>query len=200
MEMLTATLGVAKPSIYANFGSKKALFQEVLENYHVTLIGRMSHELQKRHSARESLGQLMRQLMMPDGAESCRGCLVTNSALEIAHLDPDLKACVDRIFGDLLSLFANAISRGQQEGEIRADLPAAALARFIVSSFQGVRVLERTGVETDHWLDSVRLVMSVLDPPTTVASPRPVAHRSTAIPVGRRTRPEPTAPLGSSRS
>jgi TetR/AcrR family transcriptional regulator, transcriptional repressor for nem operon len=180
MEMLTDALGVAKPSIYANFGSKKALFREVLENYRAAWIGRISHELQTCRSAREGLSQLMRQLMAPDHGECRRGCMVTNAALEMAHLDPDLSACVDKTFSDLLGLFAEAIGRGQQEGEIRTDLPAASLARFIVSSFQGVRVLEKTGLETDHWLDSVRLVMSVLDPPV-LAGVRPVGRRSIGV-------------------
>jgi TetR/AcrR family transcriptional repressor of nem operon len=179
MEMLTEALGVAKPSIYANFGSKKALFREVLENYHTTLIAHISQELQKRRSVRESLRQLMCQLMAPDRSEWRRGCLVTNSALEMAHLDADLKACIDKTFSDLMGLFTDAIIRGQQAGEIRTDRSAAALAGFIVSTFQGVRVLEKTGLESVHWLDSVGLAISVLDPPSVVAGHRPVPSRST---------------------
>lgn len=169
MDMLTAALGVEKPSIYSNFGSKKGLYLEALESYHVMLRSRIASGLQSDVSARDGLDRVMNELMAPSNAAIRRGCLATNSALEIADLDPEIRSRIKETFDDLLGLFTQAIRRGQQDGSIRDDRPAGALAQFLLSCFGGVRVLEKTGVDAPHWSEAARLALSVLDAP---AAPR----------------------------
>lgn len=179
MDRLATVLGVAKPSIYANFGCKKALFLEALNAYHTMLMQRVSDVLGKGGSPREGLDRLVCELMTPDRAECRRGSLLTNSALEMVHLDPDLRDYINKSYSDLLDVLGKAIRRGQDEGEVRTDLPEAALAEFLVSSIQGVRVLEKTGVMANHWPATARLVLSVLDSPAGCLDRHP-PRRSTA--------------------
>lgn len=166
MDMLTNALRVAKPSIYANFGNKKALYLKALEDNHNRFMARVSHDLQKSGSALESLNKLISELMAPNRAHCRRGSLATNSALELADVDPEIRACLNKAFNDLLELFAHAIARGQQQGEIRNNFPASALAHFIFSSVQGIRIMEKTGGEMPHWDEITRLTLSALVLPT----------------------------------
>ena len=168
MDMLTDALGVEKPSIYANFGSKKALYLEALARYQSMLMARVTSDLQAGSSAREGLNQLMRNLLVPNHGLIRRGCMATNSALEMADLDPDIQARVKETYRELLTALTQAIHRGQQEGDIRNDRSAGALAQFIVSCFGGSRVLEKTSVETPHWAETVNIALSVLDPPVNI--------------------------------
>lgn len=173
MEMLTEALGVEKPSIYANFGSKKELYLEALARYQSMLMARVTNDLQSGGSAREGLNQLISNLLAPNHAQIRRGCMAANSTLEMADQDPDIQARVKETFRELLAAITQAIRRGQQEGDIRIDRSAGALAQFIVSCFGGSRVLEKTSVETPHWAETVRLALSVLDPPANTSRPTP---------------------------
>lgn len=164
MDMLTVALGVEKPSIYANFGSKKDLYLEALAHYQTILMAKVSEDLRSGTTAREGIERLMRNLMAHDNSEIRRGCMATNSALEMADLDPDIRARIKAAFDELLSMLTQAIRRGQQEGDIRKDRPAGALAQFIVSCFGGARVLEKTSAEASHWPETLQLALSVLDP------------------------------------
>ena len=167
MEMLTAALGVEKPSIYSNFGSKKELYLEALSQYRTMLMERVSRDLQSGTRAREGLDRLISNLLAPSNAAIRRGCLATNSALEMADLDADVRALVKTTFADLLATLTQAIRRGQQEGDIRDDRSAASLAQFVASCFGGARVLEKSSIDTSHWAETGRLILSVLDPPKT---------------------------------
>lgn len=162
MEMLTQALGVEKPSIYSNFGSKKDLFLEALDSYRVMLKLRMSATLARGANAREGLEHLITEMMTPSNAVMRRGCLATNSALEIADLDPEIRSRIRDTFNDVLELFTQAIRQGQQEGDIRDDRSAGALAHFLFTCFGGVRILEKTSIETPHWSEAARLAFSVL--------------------------------------
>ncbi|MGH8526794.1 MAG: TetR/AcrR family transcriptional regulator, partial [Gammaproteobacteria bacterium] len=176
MEMLADALAVAKPSIYANFGSKKALFLEALKNYQTSFVGRMSSHLQQGHGVRDGLHRLLCDLIAPCMLEVRQGCLATNSVSEMSNLDPDIRAQINHTFHELLRLFTEAIRRGQQLGDIRNQRPAAELATFIVSSLQGVRVLEKTSVDLSHRNGIAWLALSVLDQATDNCD-RP-AHRA----------------------
>ena len=167
MDMLTSALGVEKPSIYSNFGSKKDLYLESLDHYQAMLMSRIKASLERGGNAREGLDLLMAELMAPNNARMRRGCLATNSALEMAEVDPDISARIKQTFDDLVGLMTQTVRRGQRDGSIRDDQPAGALAQFLVSCFEGVRVLEKTKAELPHWQETARLALAVLDPPST---------------------------------
>lgn len=166
MDMLTSALGVEKPSIYSNFGSKKDLYLEALDHYQAMLMSRIETSLERGANAREGLDLLMIELMAPNNARIRRGCLATNAVLEMAKADPDISARIKQTFDDLFGLMTQSVRRGQRDGSIRDDRPAGALAQFLVSCFEGVRVLEKTSAEMPHWQEAARLALAALDPPT----------------------------------
>lgn len=173
MDMLTSALGVEKPSIYSNFGSKKDLYLEALDHYRAMLMSRIKTSLERGANAREALHLLMVELMAPNNARIRRGCLATNSALEMAEVDPEISVRIKQTFDDLFGLMTQTVRRGQRDGSIRDDRPAGALAQFLVSCFEGVRVLEKTSAELPHWQETARLALAVLDPPGTTPTRTP---------------------------
>lgn len=181
MEMLADALGVAKPSVYAIFGSKKQLFRDALARYHEMFMARLSNDLEKGSSLRDGLNKLMCELMAPSKAGTRRGCLASNMAMEMAVLDSDIEVLVNEFFQDMHGLLTRAIRHGQETGEIRKDRPAAELAQFLLSSVEGVRVLEKTDAELSHWTEAACLTLSVLDR-AMVTRDRPSPSESTRVP------------------
>jgi TetR/AcrR family transcriptional repressor of nem operon len=61
-----------------------------------------------------------------------------------------------------LDTFEDALTRAKKAGEISADSDPKALARFLVNTLHGLRVLARTGSERDALEDTVRIALGAL--------------------------------------
>src|SRR5215475_7801060 len=87
---LAAQMGIAGPSLYNAFGDKRSLFQAVLRRYVERAtrerIDRLEKSLPPKEAVRAFLGEIVERSI--DGDR--RGCLLVNSALEIAPRDKDL--------------------------------------------------------------------------------------------------------------
>jgi TetR/AcrR family transcriptional repressor of nem operon len=71
------------------------------------------------------------------------GCLVTNTIVELAQRDPDIKAKIDLHLARLETALAGAIARARQAGELPETTPLD-LAGYLVCVAQGLNVLART--------------------------------------------------------
>ena len=92
--------------------------------------------------------ELVRRLLMRivndelDGSAQ-RGCLAANAALELAGPDDSITELLAGNFLRLEKALEQALLRGQAEGEIASQKNPRALARFIVNTIQGLRVLSK---------------------------------------------------------
>ncbi len=96
------------------------------------------------------------------GASGRRGCLLTNSAVELAAHDEKVRERVSESFDWLENAFEGAVVRAQRKGEIRSDREAKKIARFLVSSVQGLGVMGRTDPDPEQVADIVEMVLAVL--------------------------------------
>ena len=74
-----------------------------------------------------------------------QGCLITASAMEMIPGDDEVGAIISRMFRRMQDLFAATIIRGQAAGEFPRDLDERAVARLLLCTIQGLRVLGKTG-------------------------------------------------------
>ena len=88
---LAAATGIAKGSLYNAFGSKRELFDRALARYG-ELVSQLGQDLLARPgSTRECLGSALRHIVDSDLAQPLRrGCLVANTAAELAGHDPEI--------------------------------------------------------------------------------------------------------------
>ena len=71
------------------------------------------------------------------------GCLWGNTALEMSDKNPRYVAQVGGVFDEWIALLEGVIRAGQVAGEIRDDMAADDLARFVVSAIEGGIMLSR---------------------------------------------------------
>lgn len=165
MDMLTSTLGVEKPSVYASFGSKQKLYLEALDQYRQWVIETVQALLNDAANVRAGIDRTIRTMMARGGRPERKGCFATNSALELADGDPDVQALVRQTFVELTALFCKAIQRAQSEGAVRTDRAAELLAQYLVNGIEGARIMERTKTSSRSMEDVAALTLSLLDPP-----------------------------------
>ena len=75
-------------------------------------------------------------------------------------------ACVANTFGRVEAAFHRVLSEAQTRGELDARHDARALARFLTSSLQGIRVMTRAGTAPAVLRDVVRVTLTTLTLPS----------------------------------
>ena len=94
-----------------------------------------------------------------------RGCLLVNTALEIAPHDPELGAEVAAHLGEIEAFFRRVIAAAQAEGSVPPDRDPADLARLLLGVTLGVRVLARSKPQRELLEGVVRPALALLDWP-----------------------------------
>ena len=121
-------------------------------------------ELQAPGSAKAAIRRYFDGLLVFAAGEGRRlGCLITNSAVELAPHDRQIGTCLRESLGRVEQAFHNVIERGQAQGEISPEKDPRALARFLVNTVQGLRVLSRADSEPAVFRDVVAVTLAALD-------------------------------------
>ncbi len=148
-DLVDAT-GLGRGSLYAAYANKHGIFEQALRHYHKRAQGHVD-QLRKPGSTLERLRELMLGIVETDlSASEKRGCLATNSAIELASRDPHVADLVRGNFDILARGIEETIRRGQNAGEIRSTADARALALFVFNAVQGLRVLTSTAPAQDR--------------------------------------------------
>jgi AcrR family transcriptional regulator len=143
---LTAALGITRPSLYAAFGNKEALFRRVLERYEARA-GAYRPRALEAPTAREVARQLLEGAAALHGDKSNPlGCLGVHGALACGRdADPIRQEMIShRSAGE--QAIRKRLKRARQEGDLPPDADPAALARYLSTVLYGMAVLATGGV------------------------------------------------------
>lgn len=161
--------GLSRSSLYNSFDSKHGIFQHALLRYHhqtAVLIELMAQDGLAPDLVRKLLERIVADEL---GDETCSGCLVANTALELGGRDKAMTALLGRHFDALETALTALMQRGQNQGVIASEQSPVALARFIVAMIQGLRVIARghTDAQRAQRLhDVVEVAVGTLHGPT----------------------------------
>jgi TetR/AcrR family transcriptional regulator, transcriptional repressor for nem operon len=146
IEDLTEGTGLTRGSLYKAFHDKRSLFLAALDHYAAGSLKRIGDALSQPGSAREAIREaLMGYARRAAEAQGMRGCLITGAAMEMMPADEEVSALIKRMFRRIQDLFAAAVIRGQAAGEIPRHYDERAIARLMLCTIQGLRVLGKTG-------------------------------------------------------
>lgn len=149
-QSLVEATGLGRGSLYGAYANKDGLFEQALLRYQNQAFEHVD-QLRMASSPVAGLRALMQGIVDADTLSSDkRGCLATNSAIEMARRNPGVADLVRHNFAILTRGIEETIKRGQNSGEIRSDLDAGVQALFVFNAVQGLRVLARTTPAGDH--------------------------------------------------
>lgn len=161
---LGEAMGLGAASLYNAFGDKHALFTRCLDRY---LDANMRERI-ARHEAsnppRAAIEAFFDESVKRSLADR-RGCLLVNTALEVAPHDEAVGEVVAARLGELEGFFRRCVVRGQREGTISRAHPPRDLARLLLTTVMGLRVLARARPEPALLRGAVRQALSLFDPP-----------------------------------
>lgn len=160
---LVAELGVSRSSLYATFGDKPALFQAALERYRRVEAGPRHALLTGDGPVLDAIRELLEGIAAaPSVHPDRRGCLIVNAAMERVPADPATAAVVAAQLGSFEEALAGALRRGQERGELDPGQDATALARFLVTVVQGMRVVGKAGADPAVLGDVVEVALAAI--------------------------------------
>lgn len=157
---LTAAMGITRPSLYASYGNKEALFRKALDLYERKYLGFMREAL-RAGTSREVASCILLGMVRATAADGAHppGCLSMNGALACSAAADPIKAETLRrrtIFEGELAL---RLERARAEGDLPADADPAALASFVMTVGSGIAFQGGTGVAGEALRGTVALVL-----------------------------------------
>ena len=156
--------GLSAPSFYAAFGSKEALFGEVLARYLETY-GQVTAGLHDRSlGPRTAVEQTLREsARMQTDRTHPPGCLVVLSGTTCAAEHRPLREAIAAERARTRAGFAACVTRAVAAGELPANTPAEALATAFDTFLQGMSARAREGTSRTELGDAVTQIMRVWD-------------------------------------
>ena len=137
---LTEAMGINRPSLYAAFGDKEALFRQVLERYEHGPMAYVSEALLQpsaRHAVQLMLKGTVAVLTRPHAPH---GCLLVQGALACGEESNAMREelATRRAAGEIA--LRKRLKRAKDEGELPESVNPADLARFYMAILHGMSV------------------------------------------------------------
>lgn len=144
---LANAMGVNPYSLYAEFGSKDALYEAAVDRYEKLVVTRHFGALETQSSSIKEIRAVL--LFFGESAEyqqSDLGCFLCNAAVELAPSIERSRGIAERYVGRLTEAFANALRNADANGRLVEDAPIDALASFLTTLLLGIFVQMRAKI------------------------------------------------------
>jgi TetR/AcrR family transcriptional repressor of nem operon len=145
---LADRMGIGGASLYNAYGDKRALFTRSLERYANRSMRERIARLEERHRPKEAIRAFLaeiidRSLKDPDR----KGCLLVNSALDVAPHDAKIGRVVAGYLDELRAFFRRNIEAARKAGQVPKTLDPEEVSGHLLGVLLGIRVLARTGAK-----------------------------------------------------
>lgn len=164
MRDLTESMGITAASLYNAFGDKRSLYRRALDHYVERGFCERVRRFEGQLRPRESIVAFFEEIVaLSLGDTRRKGCMIVNSALEVAPHDPEFQAVVADVTRQMEAFFYRCVRAGQLAGTISSEQPADDVARLLLGVLMGLRVLARTRPDRKLLEGILRPVLSLLD-------------------------------------
>ena len=142
---LTAAMGINRPSLYAAFGDKAALFREAVARYGVGP-GRYVRRALGRPTARQVAETLLRGAVAAATEPALpSGCLWVQGALVAGAESSAIRGEMAAIRDGGIAQIRERLERARREDDLPAETDVDALTLFLVSVMNGISVQASSG-------------------------------------------------------
>ena len=161
---LAKRMRITGASLYNAFGDKRSLYRRALDCYVEQSFVAFARRFEEHLPPRDAIGAFFGEVIKQSLSDTHRkGCMVVNSALEVAPHDPEFRRVVAGVFVQVEAFFRRCVAAGQRSGAIMRSQSADDLARLLLGVLLGIRVLARTRPERELLEGLVRPAFALLD-------------------------------------
>ncbi|MCO4756601.1 MAG: TetR/AcrR family transcriptional regulator [Oceanospirillaceae bacterium] len=150
-------------SLYGAFHSKRGLFMEVIDTYAQNSLSRVSTCLLNNDSPIEAIQAFFTRFSNDIAMDEIgRGCLMVNTMLELATEDDEIRERITNYLDQIEKMFADTLTRAQQQGELTAEASPEALAKFLMAGMWGMRVMSSKRPHAESYQSIVSNMLNAL--------------------------------------
>lgn len=142
VDQILATTGLAKGALYHHFSNKQSLGYAVVDEL---LQGRIQEfwvkPLAECDNPIDTINTILQghaNEMQCHPEQMALGCPLNNISQEMAGLDEGFKARLEKIYDTWTGAISDALTKGQQKGQVKQDLEPDVAAIFMISAMQGI--------------------------------------------------------------
>jgi len=161
MAELTEAMGITKPSLYACFGNKEALFRQALDLYERDKLAYVRGALEAP-TAKAVAEQFLRgALALQTGVSDPRGCLGVMSAVSCTNFADSIRneVMARRASSDRAVL--ERFRRAKAEGDLPEGVEPEALASYLSAILQGMGVQASAGASAEQLAQLVETTLAI---------------------------------------
>ena len=159
---LIEEMGIGRQSLYNAFGDKHKLFIEAAEHYINSNGQHLVDAFKAPGSPLENIRKAMEQTVDFLTSGECSGCLVTNSIVELAPHDDEVRELVHGVVNRVEKTIKSTLDRAVEEGELSPDSDTRAIARFLNCTVHGLVVMHKASASRAALKDVVKIALTAL--------------------------------------
>lgn len=158
---LGTELNLRPGSLYQAFGSKEALFEEVLEIYGQKNRDLLADSLAMGGKPLEGYRHFLSQVALEE--RQCRTCLVARTAAAITT-PLRLRQKAQAMMAEFESQLAHWLDRLKADGRLVSETNCRQFARLMQSQIIGIRALADSGLSRHHIEETIALQIQGIEP------------------------------------
>jgi len=163
LDDLCEATDLSRSSLYATFGSKRKLLLRSVERYVERRTPNIAAILARPVPIRDAFAALLQEFIdQIVSGPGRRGCFLGNCAAELARSDRAAMAQVREGLECTEAIFHEALARAKTRGELRSDADVMALARFLTSAIQGLRLVGKVNPNRPALKDIAKTMLQCL--------------------------------------
>lgn len=154
---LTAAMGITRPSLYAAFGNKEALFHEALDLYQREKLRYIDQAIEQPTAVQVAEQLLWGAFETTVGDGEPRGCM---GVIASTSCGEDAKGVRDDVLkrgAVVRARLVDRFDRARQEGDLSAGADSDALTSFLFALVQGISLQARAGASREQLEALVRV-------------------------------------------
>jgi TetR/AcrR family transcriptional repressor of nem operon len=159
---LAAAMSITGASLYNAFGDKRSLFRHCLETYLDSHMRRRIRELDTSDDPLDGIRAFFDDLTEASLMDR-RGCLLVNSAMEIAPWDGDFAELIQASLDEIEEGFYRALRRLPAKASSSPSPDYRTTARLMLSAVVALRVLARAGGDGERLRSIARSAVALAE-------------------------------------
>ena len=143
---LAERMGIGGASLYNAYGDKRALFEKALEHYANRSMRERVARLEAQHPPKQAIRAFLTEIIERSLQDADhKGCLLVNSALDVAPHDAEIGKAVAAYLDEIRAFFRRCLDAAAALGQVPPKLDTEVAAGHLLGVVLGMRVLARTG-------------------------------------------------------
>lgn len=161
MAQLLEAMGIARSSFYASFLDKRSVFMECLDLFSSRTLNILDGEDIERSPEIAAALFFERTLFNVPKRRCGYGCMMVNTILELAEVDPPLSRLAAQKLQRIERRFEALFAQAQAQKRLDTLHAPATLAQYVMNVNQGLRVSSRKGVSPAQLRETVDVSLSL---------------------------------------